>query len=236
MNLLKTAKEYHDQNLQVIPLQQNKKTPKAKWKKYQTTPQTDSHIENLFYDYTGNIGIIGGAVSDNFFVLDFDSIEKFKYMRPKIEYILNNTPVVRTSRGVHVYLKYHETLKSMKFDQLDIKGHGGYVVAPPSLHPDGTQYTFWDSFSQIMRVDDIEKLQHELNLQLQQTIITPEQSHLIKPYGISWKFWKLLRSGVEKGYRSESEQAIITYLIRNGWKFDDIFNLFFKFCTFKLWI
>lgn len=49
--------------------------------------------------------------------------------------------VARTGRGLHLYVSHFEQFGTVKLaDKLDFKGNGGYVAAPPSLHPDGHRY------------------------------------------------------------------------------------------------
>lgn len=49
--------------------------------------------------------------------------------------------VAKTGRGLHLYFFSIEQVGSMKLAPLlDLKGEGGYVAAPPSLHPDGHRY------------------------------------------------------------------------------------------------
>jgi hypothetical protein len=53
------------------------------------------------------------------------------------------TPIALTSKGVHVYFDFPINLVGNKSDQklgMDIRGEGGYVVAPPSTHPSGAIY------------------------------------------------------------------------------------------------
>jgi predicted P-loop ATPase len=57
---------------------------------------------------------------------------------------LPETPRALTGRGgVHLY--YHYTGTDIKnragiLDGVDVRGEGGYIIAPPSLHPNGTEY------------------------------------------------------------------------------------------------
>ncbi|NIS63386.1 MAG: AAA family ATPase, partial [Proteobacteria bacterium] len=54
------------------------------------------------------------------------------------------TPSVKTGKGYHYYYRYKEGVRSFqKRDNLpgiDLRGDGGYVVAPPSIHPSGGIY------------------------------------------------------------------------------------------------
>jgi len=48
---------------------------------------------------------------------------------------------VRTSRGYHFYVQVTgSTSLSMLMPGADLKGLGGYVIAPPSVHESGTRY------------------------------------------------------------------------------------------------
>lgn len=49
--------------------------------------------------------------------------------------------VARTGRGLHLYFQSPLDTGTIKLGpKLDLKGTGGYVAAPPSLHPDGHRY------------------------------------------------------------------------------------------------
>lgn len=55
------------------------------------------------------------------------------------------TPAAITGRGLHLWFVSPEERRSARLgDKLDIKGAGGYVAAPPSIHPDGHRYTWID--------------------------------------------------------------------------------------------
>ncbi len=98
-----------------------------------------------------NIGIATGEVS-GIFVIDVDVSNG----KPGLENLaaleaqfgpLPRSNVVRTgSGGLHFYLafpKVHFRLPKLG-DAIDVKGNGGYVVAPPSLHASGNRY-MWES-------------------------------------------------------------------------------------------
>lgn len=54
------------------------------------------------------------------------------------------TLTVKTSRGLHLFFRTNASVPcsaSYLSDRVDIKGDGGYVVAAPSIHPDGPVYT-----------------------------------------------------------------------------------------------
>jgi hypothetical protein len=98
-----------------------------------------------------NIGIATGEVS-GIFVIDVDvsngkpGMQTLAALEAKFG-PLPRSNVVRTgSGGLHFYLafpKVHFRLPKLG-DAIDVKGNGGYVVAPPSLHASGNRY-MWES-------------------------------------------------------------------------------------------
>ena len=147
-NILEAALGYVDQGWAVLPLAPGGKEPftpllpkvkgKRTWKALAQRPATEKDVQNWFARYPDiNIGIITGTAS-GLVVIDFDTVE------PKG---LPVTAMARTGRGLHAYLQAKEPYRSCKFDGGDIKAQGGYVVAPPSIHPDGSRYEWADYLS-----------------------------------------------------------------------------------------
>jgi hypothetical protein len=100
-----------------------------------------------------NIGIATGLAS-GLLVIDLDGREALAAFKRLHEERSNEplppTPVVVTGRGWHIYLKMAcgtpIRCSSGQGDEkgIDVRGEGGYVLAPPSIHPSGHVYT-WDS-------------------------------------------------------------------------------------------
>ena len=139
---------YLRNGLNVIPLRYKDKKPILQWDKYQEQRVTQKEIENWFKDKNVNIGIICGAVSGNLMVLDFDSEEVFYNFLMKLDddllNAIRNTWIIKTGKGIHVYFRTPNPIKTRRFRDLgiDIQGEGSYVVAPPSIHPNGSIYEF----------------------------------------------------------------------------------------------
>ncbi len=95
-----------------------------------------------------NIGIATGAVS-GFFVLDIDGDDGEASLR-KLEEANGPLPATRealTGNGRHCYFRLGEhgpvgNTASLIGKGLDTRGDGGYVIAPPSVHPSGAAYTW----------------------------------------------------------------------------------------------
>jgi hypothetical protein len=92
-----------------------------------------------------NIGIATGAVS-NIFVVDVDGGTAETALRKLEEShgVLPETVEAITNRGRHIYFRYPQSpvrnSTSRLADEIDVRGEGGYVIAPPSVHPSGRRY------------------------------------------------------------------------------------------------
>ena len=148
------AKYYVKHGFSVIPLKPRSKEPLVAWKQYQERLPSPNELEEWFKGRRANIAVVTGRVSGNLVVLDFDSKDSFKAFAEKLKsasellrYAINNTWIVETGKGYHVYLRLprEDLVPSTKVrlvEGVDLKAEGGYVVAPPSVHPSGKQYSF----------------------------------------------------------------------------------------------
>jgi hypothetical protein len=94
-----------------------------------------------------NIALATGAIS-NVMVLDVDSEDAEAELR-KLEAAHGELPAsveAITGKGRHVYFRYPRrgirNSASRIAPGIDIRGNGGYVVVPPSLHPSGRRYAW----------------------------------------------------------------------------------------------
>ena len=137
---------YSREGLNLIPLKYGDKKPAIRtWKEYQQRRITKEEINALFLqEKQHNIGVVCGAISDNLYVLDFDTEEIFHKFFTKTD----GLTVVKTGRGYHVYFKAEKPVKTLKMldseerEIATLKGEGSYVVGPPSLHQLGSTYEF----------------------------------------------------------------------------------------------
>jgi hypothetical protein len=129
--------------LRVFPLVPGKKTPLIpNWQNEATTDE--AKIREWWTKWpNANIGIVTGRYRDGYFcVLDFDPRNGGDWFDDVGEDVLPRTWVVHTGGGGrHYYYKTPYPLRSRKLKNgVDLKGEGGYVVAPPSIHPNGEPY------------------------------------------------------------------------------------------------
>ncbi len=159
VDLIDWAIEYEKSGFSVIPISNGTKKPLVPWKQYQERRTTDDEIIACLTKWPeAQIGLIAGSVSGNFVVLDFDSLEAYKkFWGSYAAQLENETPVVVTARGRHVWIRTKsEPPASFKIPGLvDVKGRGGYVVCPPSVHPSGTKYQFVkQELTQLMTIEE----------------------------------------------------------------------------------
>ncbi|MFH2203096.1 MAG: bifunctional DNA primase/polymerase [Elusimicrobiota bacterium] len=123
----------------VIPIRTNSKRPRVRWGKFKKRRPTEAEVRGWWGRWpNAGIAIICGEASGNLCVLDVDPRnDGDQSMRGKD---IPQTLTVRTGRGdggIHYYFRSHFSLRSFQLlVGVDFKADGGYVLAPPSLHPD----------------------------------------------------------------------------------------------------
>ncbi len=158
-SLREAALAYRRKGLCVIPLRwtgniESRKKPKLdSWKAYQTEPPHMDEVEEWWTRWPeANIGIPTGPVSG---VVVFD-VDFADLARAKETLGWNGeTWTATTGKGFHFYFAY-PTNGSRPIENragilpgVDVRGAGGYVVAPPSVHGSGRQYEWLVSPEQV---------------------------------------------------------------------------------------
>jgi putative DNA primase/helicase len=139
------ALHYHDNhNWSVIPISSTgDKKPLIRWKPLQTERAERSEVVAYFDDFPrANVGIITGELA-GIFVVETDSEEAHEWMQGKE---MPHGPVAQSSKPykLHYYLKHPgfrvANSVSQIYPNVDVRGDGGYVCAPPSRHHSGATY------------------------------------------------------------------------------------------------
>lgn len=136
-----TASPFHELaglGFSTFPVERGGKRPLMKWERFQSERADSSEVDSWARHDT-NVGIATGAVS-GLLVLDLDSAEAVA----EAEALgLPDTLTVRTGKGLHAYFKHPGGKVGNRAGikpGWDIRGDGGYVVGPGSLHPSGKRY------------------------------------------------------------------------------------------------
>lgn len=138
--VLQCALKYAQMGFSVIPVGKDKK-PLTNWKCWQSKKADEQKIKSWFAKTPGaNVGIVTGEIS-GIAVVDVEAGGNIDDL-PK-------TIFSRTGGGGwHFFYKYdpqRPVKNSTRIRHLtDIRGEGGYVVAPPSEHQSGNLYV-WDA-------------------------------------------------------------------------------------------
>jgi putative DNA primase/helicase len=132
------AVEYRRRGWSPIPIKERSKEPNLlELHPYLNRKATREELDA--WRWSG-VGIVTGPVS-GVLVLDVDGPEGEEELR---KYGHPATPMVRTAGGgIHLYFKHpeHHVRTGIRVAPgLDVKASGGYVVAPPSVGPNGRAY------------------------------------------------------------------------------------------------
>lgn len=151
-SMLEAALELRRLGFSTIPLDaarngdrnSGKRPALKRWKPYSESLPTETEIRRWWTDFPNfNLGIATGAVS-RVAVIDLDSAEALERMRG----ILPETPLrVITAKGEHWYYRHCGRFRVGNRAKvgglaLDVRGSGGYVCCPPSLHWTGHRYSW----------------------------------------------------------------------------------------------
>ncbi len=121
----------------VIPVGPDKK-PLVEWKLYQSQKATREQLIKWYSKPNVNIGIITGKIS-NLVVIDIDP------RHDGTDEAFTEIKTVKSATGGggwHYYFQYQEGIQNSAGVKpgIDIRGDGGYVIAPPSIHNSGKSY------------------------------------------------------------------------------------------------
>lgn len=225
MTLLETARAYVAKGLSVIPLVKRDKIPDGSvlpgrsWKIYRERRATDAELVTWFESGERNLGIVTGSIS-GFVVIDLDGQEGIAVGKGAGFESPLKVVTGREGGGLHLYYKHPggsvgNSVKLMS--GVDVRGDGGFVVAPPSIHPSGRRYQWVKTdgpipvFSQ--HVFGTGRVHEELRGE-------------ILPRGANEKGWieEALKS-LAPGNRDHNITKIVGRLHRDGWAPSDMIAL-----------
>lgn len=138
--MLEAARDYMQAGLSVIPVGPSKR-PLVSWQGFQhERPHADLVDEWWTRRPDANVGMVTSQIS-GVVVLDADGPEGLESLKA-----LNTqatTWLSKTGRGWHQWFRHPGVTIGNRAGvrpHLDVRGDGGYVVAPPSLHASGRRY------------------------------------------------------------------------------------------------
>ncbi len=145
--MLNFALNYLKLGFSVIPLRPKGKEPLIPWAEFQKRRAVEEEVRGWFAKTTdANIGIVTGSIS-GVAVVDLDGPEGLK---SALELNLHSTVISNTGNGKHLWFKsptWNVQNAVRKYPGIDIRGDGGFIVVPPSIHENGRRYRFVRPFT-----------------------------------------------------------------------------------------
>ena len=206
-DIWRAALTYAARGWSVVPIEPRGKRPLVAWRELQQRIADAAEIEAWYQRWPdANVGIVTGAVS-GLVVVDVDPQHGGQDSLAQIE--REHGPLPRTAEvatgggGRHLYFGHPGgTLHNRAGLRpgLDVRGDGGCVVAPPSVHPNGRCYA-WRIAPQDTRLAD-----------LPAWLLDPTQPGGRSSHSLAhWR--QLVREGVDEGARNATLASLAGHLL-----------------------
>ena len=180
------ALAYTTKGLSVISLKPKSKQPSIAWKFLTISIPSKEQLENWFVNTDNNIGIITGKISSAF-AIDIDGHETYEYFIKKIESLssadkqlilsIKDTMKIKTGSGnTNLIFRFNpeefpigdelpntilwkDSSNQNNHSEIRLKGEGGYIVVPPSIHENNKGYNLVNGINPILLTrSQIEKI------------------------------------------------------------------------------
>ena len=137
--------DYVNSGWSILPVKPEEKRPyMTNWLQYTRIKPSMEKVESWFRSLSGaGVGAVTGKIS-NMVVMDVEN-----YCPTPIEELLKKYPtqmIAKTgSGGYHLFYQYPQNVSRVSnrvkiFDGIDLRADGGFIVLPPTIHPNGRRY------------------------------------------------------------------------------------------------
>lgn len=206
------ARGYAARGWSVIPMQPHGKRPLVAWREFQQRVASADEIDRWFRRWPdANVGVVTGRIS-GIVVVDVDlrhggpdSVADAEAAHGPLP------PTVEAATGGggrHLYYAHPGATLSNRVairPGIDVRGDGGCIVAPPSVHPSGRRYAWVDGHGP----DEL--------------ALAPIPAHFFARSdaahadGDSRRHWRrLIREGIGQGQRNNTIASLTGHLLRRG--------------------
>jgi hypothetical protein len=202
---------YLSRGWSVLPVRPRDKRPLIRWESLQEARPSEADLADWFRRWPdANLGIVTGAIS-NLIVLDIDPKHGGDDTLERLERRFGRLPTTVESHtgggGRHLYFRhpgYPVRNRAGIGQGIDLRGDGGYVVAPPSIHPTGQRYVWLPGRSP-----------EELALApLPRWLLTASGGARSRRSLDDWR--TLVREGVPEGQRNSTIASLTGHLLWHG--------------------
>lgn len=207
--MLKAALDYGRLGWSFIPITPRGKRPLIPWEEYQHRRPAPTEAVDWYRRWpNANIAVVTGAVS-GLVVLDLDPEHGADASLARLEEVhgpLVKTVEVRTGGGGrHFYFAHPGDVIRNRIGLapgIDLRGDGGYVVAPPSIHACGAIYR-WERSATFCLLESLPEW------------LRGSHEHQDK-HGHPLSHWRrLLRDGVTEGQRNTTIASLAGHLLNH---------------------
>ena len=203
-----TARRYLARGWSLLPLRSQDKRPLVAWEPLQSSHPSAEQVADWFGRWPdANIGIVTGEIS-NLIVLDIDPKHGGDASLDRLERQFGQLPatieVTTGGGGHHFYFAHPGGLirsRTGLAQGVDLRGDGGYIVAPPSIHPSGHPYLWAVGHSP----EDVALAA------LPRWILLESGGIRVRRTPSDWR--RLAREGVPEGQRNSSIAALTGHLL-----------------------
>jgi hypothetical protein len=207
------AFEYLRRGWSVIPIRPHDKRPAIRWMEFQHRLATEDEIREWYRHWPeGNVGIVTGAIS-SLVVVDVDPKHDGDASLEAL--IREHGPLPHTIEaetgggGRHLYFSHPGGVVRNKVGLapgIDLRGDGGCVVAPPSIHASGKTYAWLPGHDP--RKASLASLPNWLLMAISGS--RQRQGHPLE-------YWRqLVKEGVPKGERNNTIASFTGHLLWHG--------------------
>lgn len=255
MNTLDYAIRYLALGASVVPLQPRKKRPFPNFslERYFSQRMTGTELKQWLKDPQNNIGIITGEVSNLLAVdSDGDAVGRFERKLAELPYgnlhtTLTNTFMQKTGSGGYHFLfrvEYAGDNRTQiaaivrnnviwrdgegRHSEIRFKYNHGYIVAAPSVHPNGTPYQWNGKEPHLITVRELEQFIAIFGATGKQTVLftadTPEAkdeppvTNFVPTNGMTPAYTKAVLDMIIPKYKEGQRNEIVLYLAGGFYK------------------
>jgi hypothetical protein len=210
---LEAALGYLERGWAVIPAGERTKRPIVPWRRYQHEIPSEKAVNEWFNRWPrANLSVVTGEIS-KIVVLDIDPEHGGETSLSALEARHGQLPetveAVTGGGGRHIYFRHpgrEVRNRAGLAPGIDLRGDGGSIIVPPSIHPSGNPY-FWKK-----------------GCSPEETGIAPlpvwiEQPRFSDdgPQGHPLAYWRgLVREGVSEGQRNNTIASFAGHLLWHG--------------------
>ena len=210
---LEAALDYLRRGWAVAPAGDRAKRPIVRWQRYQHEMPTQEHLKRWFRRWPfANLAVITGEIS-GIVVIDIDPKHggeaSLKDLEARHGKLPGTVEAATGGGGRHLYFAYpgHEVRNRAGLAPgIDMRGDGGCIIVPPSVHPSGEAYRWKPGH----KLGEIELARLPVWLEL-------PRFHNDSRHGHPVAYWRaLVRDGVEAGQRNSTIASFAGHLLWHG--------------------